>query len=42
VVKNNFTFVALGIIAVSLLPMAIEFFRHRRVRAPRDPANSEM
>ena len=30
VVRDNFTFVALGIIAVSLLPIAYEFFRHRR------------
>ena len=30
IVKENFTLVALGIIAVSLLPMAIELVRHRR------------
>ena len=30
IVKNNFTLVALGIIAVSLLPMVVEFIRHRR------------
>src|SRR5687768_14238110 len=29
-VKNNFTLVALGIIAVSLLPMVVEVIRHRR------------
>ena len=29
IVKENFTLVALGIVAVSLLPMAIEFMRHR-------------
>ena len=30
VVKNNFTLVALGIIAVSVLPMLFEMLRHRR------------
>jgi membrane-associated protein len=30
IVKNNFTLVALGIIAVSLLPMVVEIVRHRR------------
>src|SRR5688572_26080579 len=35
VVKENFTLVALGIVAVSLLPMVIEYLRHRR-------ANSEV
>ena len=34
VVKENFTLVALGIVAVSLLPMAIEYFRHRRSSSP--------
>lgn len=29
VVKENFSIVALGIVVVSLLPMAVEFFRHR-------------
>jgi membrane-associated protein len=29
-VKENFTLVALGIVAVSLLPMLIEYLRHRR------------
>jgi membrane-associated protein len=33
IVKNNFTLVALGIIAVSLLPLAVEFVRHRRQSA---------
>ena len=33
IVKNNFTLVALGIIAVSLLPMAVEILRHRRAGA---------
>ena len=31
-VKNNFPLVALGIVIVSLLPMAVEFLRHRRRR----------
>lgn len=30
VVKDNFSLVALGIVAVSLLPMVYEFMRHRR------------
>jgi membrane-associated protein len=30
VVKNNFSIVALGIVAVSLLPMVIELIKHRR------------
>ena len=30
IVKENFTLVALGIVAVSLLPMLIEYVRHRR------------
>ena len=30
IVKNNFTLVALGIVAVSLLPVAIEWLKHRR------------
>ena len=30
VVKNNFSIVALGIVAVSLLPIAIELIRSRR------------
>jgi membrane-associated protein len=30
IVKENFTLVALGIVAVSLLPMLIEYLRHRR------------
>ena len=30
IVKNNFTLVALGIIAVSVLPMVVEILRHRR------------
>ena len=30
IVKDNFTVVALGIVAVSLLPMLIEYLRHRK------------
>ena len=30
IVKENFTLVALGIVAVSLLPMLIEYLRHRK------------
>jgi membrane-associated protein len=30
VVKENFSLVAMGIIAVSLMPMVVEFLRHRR------------
>lgn len=30
VVKNNFSLVTIGIVAVSLLPAAVEFIRHRR------------
>ena len=30
IVKNNFSMVALGIVAVSLLPMVIELIRHRK------------
>ena len=33
VVKNNFSFVALGIVVVSLLPMAVEFVKYRGARA---------
>ena len=29
IIKDNFSLVALGIVAVSLLPLAIEFFKHR-------------
>jgi membrane-associated protein len=29
VVKNNFSLVALGIVAVSLLPMAVEYVKYR-------------
>ena len=30
IVKNNFSLVTIGIVGVSLLPMVIEFLRHRR------------
>jgi membrane-associated protein len=30
VVKNNFSLVAIGIVAVSLIPMVVEWIRHRR------------
>jgi membrane-associated protein len=33
VVKNNFSLVTIGIVAVSLLPVAIEFLRHRRSKS---------
>ena len=35
VVKNNFSIVALGIVAVSLLPMVVEILRARREAAPK-------
>jgi membrane-associated protein len=30
IVKDNFTLVTLGIVAVSVIPMLIEVMRHRR------------
>jgi hypothetical protein len=33
VVKENFSLVALGIVIVSLLPMAIEYVKYRGARA---------
>ena len=30
VVRDNFSLVALGIVAVSLIPIAIEYLKHRR------------
>jgi membrane-associated protein len=33
VIKNNFSLVTIGIVFVSVLPVAIEFLRHRRARA---------
>lgn len=35
IVKDNFSLVALGIVAVSLIPMVVEFVRHRRRQASR-------
>ena len=35
IVKDNFSLVAIGIVIVSLLPMVIEFLRHRRRQPPR-------
>lgn len=37
IVRDNFTLVALGIVAVSLLPILVEYLRHRRGR-PRERA----
>jgi len=34
VIKNNFSLVALGIVAVSLIPMVVEWLRHKR-KGPR-------
>ena len=34
IVRDNFTLVALGIVAVSVLPIVIEFIRHRRAIPP--------
>ncbi|MBW8712902.1 MAG: DedA family protein [Acidobacteria bacterium] len=34
-VKNNFSLVALGIVAVSLIPMLVEWLRHRKKGQPR-------
>jgi membrane-associated protein len=33
IIKENFSLVALGIVAVSLLPMVIEYIRHSRKTA---------
>jgi membrane-associated protein len=33
IVKNNFSLVTIGIVGISLLPMAIELIRHRRQRS---------
>jgi len=33
VVRNNFSLVTIGIVLVSLLPMAVELLRHRRAKA---------
>jgi membrane-associated protein len=34
VVKNNFSLVAIGIVAVSLIPMVVEWLRHRKKGRP--------
>jgi membrane-associated protein len=34
IVKNNFSLVALGIVAVSLIPMVVEWVRHKRKGQP--------
>jgi membrane-associated protein len=34
IVRDNFTLVALGIVAVSVLPIVVEFIRHRRAIPP--------
>lgn len=33
IVKNNFSLVAIGIVAVSMIPMVVEWLRHRRKEA---------
>ena len=33
IIKNNFTLVTIGIVLVSIMPMVIEYIRHRRGRA---------
>ncbi len=38
VVKENFSLVAIGIVIVSVLPMAIEFLRYRRQPPPERPS----
>jgi membrane-associated protein len=35
IVKNNFSLVTIGIVGVSVLPVLIEFLRHRRGSAAR-------
>jgi membrane-associated protein len=37
IVKENFSLVTIGIVAVSLLPMAVEFLRHRRAGQRANP-----
>jgi len=37
IVRDNFTLVALGIVFVSILPMVIEYLRHRRGAHPETP-----
>jgi len=41
IVRDNFTFVALGIVAFSMIPLLVEFLRHRRAaNAPSTPPRS--
>ena len=40
IVRDNFSLVALGIVAVSILPMVIEFVKYRRTRARDDAASA--
>ena len=35
IIKNNFSLVTIGIVAVSVLPVLVEFLRHRAARATR-------
>jgi membrane-associated protein len=42
IVKNNFSLVAIGIVLVSLVPMAVEFLRQRRSAAGRGPESTAM
>jgi hypothetical protein len=42
IVKENFTLVALGIVAVSLLPMVVEYLRHRRATSDVGRRKSEV
>jgi membrane-associated protein len=37
VIKNNFSLVAIGIVAVSVMPIFIEFWRSRRQPASKVP-----
>ena len=34
IIKNNFSLVTIGIVAVSLLPMVVELLRHWRADSP--------
>ena len=34
IIKDNFSLVAIGIVLVSLLPMVVEFLKHRRTKQP--------
>jgi len=34
IIKNNFSLVTIGIVAVSLIPVLVEFLKHRRARPP--------